>query len=817
MIIYEQALSYALAGDAIFITGSGFSIHATNSLGLALMSGKKLAEDLSKKVDLDADTPLDIVSQEYIDTIGERSLSNYLKEHYEVIQYKDFYNAFAKIKELKVYTTNYDNLLELVCKSCKKQVKSYDLSARINKCDKKNMIMHLNGSINDLGEELPTNFNLTHLSYNHAPLYDSPWYPYIKDEIRSSKVVFIIGLSFKSDLDLRRLITSESEITEKCFIIESPDLSEKDKNYLSKYGHVLLNGIEKFCKDLNSSSPIYTDYRLSTYRFKSFKEYKKVRAYKGLTDKEMFNMFFLGQIEKNAFYKNEDEKFTFIVNRTKINEALELIKNGKSIIIHSDLGNGKTIFLNELLYKLYDYRIFYILSKQNEKFIKEVELLCESEEKILIIIDPYNLYLQDFKQFKNFNLENIQFILLSRTAMHENCSNILYDIIDQMQGVDFASNPLNLNKLDIEEQKELCDLISRFGFWGEQTHLSDDKKMKLLSNELKGKFQNILIYLFKEGQIKEKFEKILRNISSDALVMKILVLAFINEILELNLDTDDFNIIFNKDNIDRIIRRRRDDLGELIDYNSSQIKVKSSIISKALISSTEVPKSIVLDTLLMVSNRLDLLYAGNRKYSDALKNLASASYLSFIFDYTLDSKILVAYYEKIKENNFNKQNLFFWEQYAITCVNIKDFTRAKKYFETSYSLAKKHGRAFSTFQIDNHYARFLLESQIYSRNYKAAFENFINAHNLLIKKYVSDDIINDRYYQFRVAIIYKEYYDVFYNSFSEDEKSMFIARCQEMHQKLKSYLKDNKRQEYRKYIFECQRNLDYILKSYISK
>lgn len=812
MLTYEQALSYALAGDAIFILGSGFSIHATNHLGLPLMSGKKLAKELSIKVQMDDDTPLDIVSQEYIDQIGERSLSNYLKEQYEVAEFNECYNAFTKIKELKIYTTNYDNLIETVCQAKGKKIKSYTLMERINKCDKKNMIMHLNGYVNDLGDNIPDNFNLTHLSYNHSPLYDSPWYPYIKDEIYSSKVVFIIGLSFKSDLDLRRLINSDSEITDKCFIVESPYLSENDKSYLSKYGHVLLNGIEGFCGDLNSSTPAINERKLSSYRFKSFIEYRRNQIYKGLTDKEMFNMFFLGKVEKNAFYQNEDKKYLCLVNRKQLNDSIDLIKKGKSLIIHSDLGNGKTVFINQLLYKLSDYRIFYMLSKQNEKYNKEIEILCESDEKILIVIDPYNLHLADFEKFKNYSLKNVQFILSSRTAMHENCCNIAYDIIDQMQGVNFSVNPLNLNSLDIDEKIELNQLISRFGFWGEQTHLSEENKLDLLSNKLESKFQTILLYLFKEGQIKEKFENILRDISSDKLVMQILILSFINEILELDLNQDDFSIIFNRDNIDRILRRRRDDLGELVDYNSSRLSVKSSIISKALIGSTVLPREIILDTLLMISRRLDLLYEGNKKYSNVLKNLASASYLSFIFDYNLDSNILIEYYEKIKENNFNKQNLFFWEQYAITCVNVKDFPRAKKYFETSYSLAKKRGRGFSTFQIDNHYARFLLESQIYSRNYETALPIFIEAHTLLTKKYISDEMINDRYYQFRVAILYKEYYDVFYNTFTEKEKNIFIIRCQEMYDKLKNYLKGRQDKDYRRYIDDCQRNLEYILK-----
>lgn len=674
------------------------------------------------------------------------------------------------------------------------------------------MILHLNGSVKELENELPDNFCLTHLSYNQFPLYNSPWYPYLKDEIRSSKVVFVIGLSFKSDLDLRRLINSDSEIVDKCFIIDSPHLSDNDKAYLSKYGRVIQNGIDIFCKDLNNSTPASEEHVLSSYRFKSFKEYKRTKAYKGLSDQEMFDMFFLGEINNNAFHQDENGNFISLVNRSKLIESIRCIKDGKSIIIHSDLGNGKTIFVNELLFQLQGFKIFFMLSKQNEKYKKEVELLCESEEKILVVIDPYNLYLKDFEMFKNFDLSNIQFILTARTAMHENCSNILYDIIDQMQGVDFSANPFNLNVLDNEEQLELCNLVERFGFWGEQAHLAQSEKLNLLSSQLGGKFQNILLYLFKEGQIKEKFESILQNILMDKTILRIIILSFINEILELNFSADDFNIIFNRDNIDKIIRRRREDLGELINYNSNQLRVKSSIISKALIGSHVIPKEEVLDTLLMVTRRLDMLYDGNKKYTAALKNLSSASYLSFIFDYNLDSKILIAYYEKIKELNFYRLNLFFWEQYAIACVNLKDFPRAKKYFQTSYSLAKKRGRAFSSFQIDNHYARYLLESQLYSRNYETALSTFIEAHSLLTKKYIYDDAINDRYYQFRVAIIYKEYYDVFYDSFTADQKVLFLARCQEMFDRLKCYMKNNSDAEYKKYIFECYRNLEYILK-----
>lgn len=809
---YSQALSYARAGEAVFITGSGFSIEARNILGETLFTGNELRKDINKLVGLDEDTPLDICSQEYIDSIGEHSFIDYLKKHFEVKEYSSFYNVFAKIPELKIYTTNYDNLIETVCDNEKKKIKSYELYEKVNKANKKNLVMHLNGCIENLHDMIPNTFNLTHLSYNNPLLYDSPWYPYLKDELRSSKVVFIIGLSFKSDLNLRRLIYSEQEIIEKCFIIESSTLSDNNRSFLSKYGHVIQSGIKRFCEDLNNAEPAKNDYNIKKYKFRSFKKIESGTAYSGLTDKEMYDMFILGKFDKNAFYRDEYGKFVSIVNRSKISTALDCIDKGKSIIIHSDLGNGKTIFLNQLIYQIKDKIIFNMCSNYNDKLQKEIELLCSSNEKVIIVIDPYNSYLNDFEKFKNYDLTNIQFILIARTAMHENCSNILYEITDQMklQNADFSETPINLNVLDKEELTELNNIISSYGFWGEHANLSDEQKLRFLTKDLKGRFQNILIYIFESKQIKEKFEVILQNISSDKLLFQIIILSFINKILELNFYFDDFSIIFNCDNIDRIIRKRKNELGELIDYSDNQIQVKSSIISKSLISSKQIRKEDILDTLLLVTNRLNNLYEGNKKYREALKNLASASYLSFIFDYQLDSKVLISYYEKIKENRFNKNNLFFWQQYAITCVNIKDFDRAKKYFATSYSLAQKRGQSFSSFQIDNHYARYLLEHQIYLRNYETALQTFVQAHNLLLKKYNKDDLINKRYYQFRVAVLYKEYYDVFYESFNEEDKKMFIIRCHEMYKRLTTYIHNKSDIELRGYIFDCKENLEYI-------
>ena len=84
MMTYEEALKYALMGEAVFIVGSGFSVGAENGLDneeKKLWVGGRLAKELAKLTDMDEDVQLDIVSQEYIDIYGEKRLVDYLKKH----------------------------------------------------------------------------------------------------------------------------------------------------------------------------------------------------------------------------------------------------------------------------------------------------------------------------------------------------------------------------------------------------------------------------------------------------------------------------------------------------------------------------------------------------------------------------------------------------------------------------------------------------------------------------------------------------------------------------------------------------------------
>lgn len=301
MITYGDALKLAVEGEAVFLVGSGFSTGAENAIegeDKHLLVGSELAEELANLTGMDLGVPLDIVSQEYIDMYGESQLIDYLKYHYTVDTYAEYYKALARVKNLRVYSTNYDDLIEKVCNDCENKVKGYSIDADIRKVKKTKMVMHLNGYIQEVENSvLPETFKLSHMSYNNTKFFNTPWYSYLIDELYSAKVIFIIGLSFSSDIDIRRLVADE-ELKDKIFFVERPDLSNSSRKFLDKYGRVLLCGVQAFLEDLAKIE--VDEKRKKEVYYKTFRKANRFDNSIKPKDRDVYALLFNG-IEKDRW------------------------------------------------------------------------------------------------------------------------------------------------------------------------------------------------------------------------------------------------------------------------------------------------------------------------------------------------------------------------------------------------------------------------------------------------------------------------------------------------------------------------------------
>ncbi len=89
----------------------------------------------------------------------------------------------------------------------------------------------------------------------------------------------------------------------------------------------------------------------------------------------------------------------------------------------------------------------------------------------------------------------------------------------------------------------------------------------------------------------------------------------------------------------------------------------------------------------------------------------------------------------------------------------------KSYFDNAYSFAEDM-YAYDSYQIDNHYARFLLERIVFLRDAASAMGVFREARGLIFAQFVNERL----HYPYRVAANWGTFYTTFRAGFTDAEK-----------------------------------------------
>src|SRR5262249_8501255 len=117
------------------------------------------------------------------------------------------------------------------------------------------------------------------------------------------------------------------------------------------------------------------------------------------------------------------------------------------------------------------------------------------------------------------------------------------------------------------------------------------------------------------------------------------------------------------------------------------------------------------------------------RYFELLKSLTRFNGLQQILPERDPRKAVIRYYESIKSLANTAKQPLFWLQYAIACTVLEEFDRAEAYFSTAYSLAE--ARDFNAYQIDNHFARFILVRAIRAKDEGKCMKSFRQARKLI--------------------------------------------------------------------------------------
>lgn len=805
----QESIIHALDGNAVLFLGSGFSIGAIKEDGTEFKTAAPLAHKLLAECGLPKEEYVDDLGQAtevFVNMRSEHELVDYMRKEYTAIEVSPAQEVITSVKWQRIYTTNYDNVVELASIKNKRVLQPAILSQRLADFkDKSNVCVHLNGRVEGLTiDKLGTEFKLTSRSYMDNEFRDSEWLGLLKSDLLTARTIVYVGYSMQYDLDIRRLVYSLPDVVNKTILVLYEKEPQVSQILARTYGTPYPIGTNEYAKMIEEAQKTYVPSAVRLSVNLCFNKVEPVKTASKILDKDVFELFTQGSydISKLFFSFQSPVDYVYSIRRTKIEHVLKVIEDGQTnLLVHSDLGNGKTIFIETLsallAQKGYEVFSFY---RNWATLESEVERICQNHAKTVFVFEDYSGCFDSLKVFALYRTDQI-LIVSERSYVNE--AN--YDDLCNLLG-DFGN--VDLNRLDSDETAQLIKIFETYGLWSYLSAKGLYEKEDFINITCRANLRNVVLELLKSPDILGRFKKVFdaahqRKGFYDAVVFILLV-----HVMHLNIGLDDLADALDVEALNSPKFKRDPAVQELVNFEAGRIRPKSSLVSQTLILEL-FSTTTVVDVLINVAKHLNERRS-EKVAKQMMRRLMTFTNLQQVLNpkdasYKYD---LLRYYEALKVLALCKNNPHFWLQYAIVKLSEYDYGMAKQFFAAAYSYAGTLEH-FDTYQIDNHYARFVLENERINGSQATCMEAFRHAHSILMD---SRHKLEVRYYPYRVARNYYPFYESFFSGMTDVEKKEFLVDCQEILQRLEWYQRESGTSGNRKDVVAAKDGIVQILK-----
>lgn len=763
----NEAVAHALDGSAVLFIGAGFSRGAVNIRGTGFRTGAELSSYFAKEAGLPDGIALDDAVEEFAARFGADRLIKELQEEFTARDIIPAQLEIAKARWKRVYTTNYDNVFETACAAVGRRCVSVTLSQAIRDIPKDAMLcIHLNGYVGSITREtIWSEVKLTDTSYLTASIADSSWATLFRQDLEIAQSVFFLGYSLW-DLDLRRLLFEQETLRSKCFFVVGSTPEPATALRAARFGTVLYIDVQAFGTEVATISEKHVKAARHIPVPYCVQEYKAKAPRTPLADRYVFDLLSFGQVRPDYVWDSMHGGLPYSLVRRAADRALEAIKAGKKVVaFHADLGNGKTLVLETLKCKASEagFRVFTLVHRGDTLF-SELEFAAEGDAPSVFIVDNYPDWLTALKFFRTHMRDGISLAAAARTSAHDILIDRLAEVVQAGDIVEIAVD--NLERDDVEW---IVDYFNEYGFWGASAAWSRDRKSEYINRVCGGAWHGVLLKIFDAPQIVARLQAIFDDVKHQRNYYEVTVAVLILTVLSCPVSLNGLVDLCGQKVLE-VGFRRDPAVREIVDFSSGEVRLRSAVAAEYVLKQV-VDVNLFVRALIALAKAADRAAAASPEHFNVFRSLMRFSSLQYVLPETEKAKAVLAFYESIKTLGGCRANPLFWLQYGIACLVIEEFERAEKYFDSAYAFAKER-EGFETYQIDNHYARFLLAKASRSTDVAAAMSAFRKARTIIFQQIVDDR----RHYPYRVATGLAELYNAFAATLGKSQKDE-IARA----------------------------------------
>lgn len=240
--------------SSILFLGSGFSLGAKNIAHDSPPNGKALRRHIIQQLKLPADTDYDlqVLSEEFAED-DPRKLRDELYRIFRLTELTVGQTAVLNEPWRRIYSTNYDDAVELHRLSKKAPPNAFDVSEPVPNKLPHGAVVHLHGSIRLITpENVKESLILGEGSYVNQYVVRSPWYDQFQRDLAFASALYIIGYSL-ADYHIAGLLMANPKLAKRTIFIQGPFPDKTFERRTAQYGRTLFIGTDGFAEALASA------------------------------------------------------------------------------------------------------------------------------------------------------------------------------------------------------------------------------------------------------------------------------------------------------------------------------------------------------------------------------------------------------------------------------------------------------------------------------------------------------------------------------------------------------------------------------------
>ncbi len=770
------AASKIETGTSILFLGAGFSADATNTNNEDIKDVAGLIAYLLGKIGItSADGyDLDTAAEEFQKVHGDEATMVALHKNFRTKVYTPDQATVVTQPWRRIYTTNYDDVIETICSDNRKPLTKHSVSDPVNEpMPATTQLLHIYGDVGKASaQEFAKAFLLSERQRDNSPFLNSPWMRAFQNDMLAASSVIFVGFSL-SDIDIRRLLgLLPPEVIRKIHFVVRPDTKQPVLTRMRRFGTAHAIGLSSLAHHLGAKRPgaAVTSYTSLPVSMHEMFFTPKMSASVSATDIERLFISGSPDLQKisQADISAEPGSYTISRSRNAYARAGNNASGAMPILINSDIGNGKTIFADQVgyMYAQKNYRVFKF-QREPENIGDVLAYLQSTDDSALLIFDDVMRFPKLPTAILELRKSNLIILATVRSSFLDTSLSAVKSRLGNVTTID-----IDLDMPTRDEAIRTVAYLTVNGLLGKYADLSEAEKLDFIERKCGGQLRDIVLSLYETGALHQKVEQLLVNIqkldkgAQDLIIFSaVLTQAGYQDLSEVWLLTNilDYSGAFE----DLRTSLAENELSGLVKIEDGDLSIRSPALAEFILK-----RVFNLQTILDVVKR-GLFYVDKylRDEDDVIKmakGLLKFSVYGRIIHSDREHAIIEKFYDDCRLLSFAAQDPLFWVQRSICTMNDKQFDISFRFIDNAYGLAKARKGGFDTYQIDNHKARVLL-TQARENGVSVDGSQERDASSLLRAVLARKN--DDLYHPLSVMRIYAEIVDKHRHTLSSEQKA----------------------------------------------